>query len=362
MTGPPLLAPDADRIDADWMTTALRQSGALREGRVASLTKTPVGAGLVGDSFRFDLTYQAAEPGAPLSVVGKFPAKDPVSRRSGSDHILYLREVSFYREMAKRVDIRTPKTLVAEIDPETDDFTLIFEDLGPARQGDQLAGCSPEDSSIAMREAAALHAPLWGVESLATLDWLAIRPATLQPMVLGLLPAIIGLFQDRYQGVLEPEFMALVQRLPELQAKIGQDHSAPRTVQHADFRLDNILFDVQGGTAPMATLDWQTVALGVGACDIAYFLSAGLSPEDRRAHEKDLVGLYHRELVQRGVKDYGLEDAWRDYRRYTVHGILMGVFSALSVERTERGDALFLKMTRGACEQALDLDTLSFWL
>jgi hypothetical protein len=39
----------------------------------------------------------------------------------------------------------------------------------------------------------------------------------------------------------------------------------------------------------------------------------------------------------------------------------MGVFSALSVERTERGDALFLKMTRGACEQALDLDTFSFW-
>ena len=39
----------------------------------------------------------------------------------------------------------------------------------------------------------------------------------------------------------------------------------------------------------------------------------------------------------------------------------MGVFSALSVERTERGDALFLKMTRGGCAQAADLDTFSFW-
>jgi hypothetical protein len=40
---------------------------------------------------------------------------------------------------------------------------------------------------------------------------------------------------------------------------------------------------------------------------------------------------------------------------------LMGVFSALAVERTDRGDALFLKMTRGACVQALDLDTFDFW-
>jgi hypothetical protein len=44
-----------------------------------------------------------------------------------------------------------------------------------------------------------------------------------------------------------------------------------------------------------------------------------------------------------------------------LHGILMGVFSALSVKRTERGDALFLKMTRGACEQALDHRSFHLW-
>ena len=44
-----------------------------------------------------------------------------------------------------------------------------------------------------------------------------------------------------------------------------------------------------------------------------------------------------------------------------VHGVFMGVFSAMVVERTERGDALFLAMTRGACAQALDLDTFDLW-
>ena len=358
-----LLAPDPTTIDADWMTVALRRAGLLGEGgRVSGVAAKGVGNGLVGDSFRFTLTYEGEATGAPASVVGKFPARDPASRKSGTDHMLYIREVSFYRELAKTVAIHVPRPLVAEIDPATDDFTLIFEDLGPARQGDQLTGCSLEDARTAMGQAAALHAPRWGDASMLEIDWLAIRPQQLSGMVTEQLPAIIGLFADRYDGMLEPEFMDLVRRLPAtLTAQRQGTAPAPLTVQHADFRLDNVMFDVQGGRHPMATLDWQTVTVGPGATDVAYFLSAGIDPQSRRDHERDLVSLYHSELVRRGVTGYDRETCWTDYRRFATHGVLMGVFSALSVERTERGDALFLKMTRGACEQALDLDTFSFW-
>ena len=95
--------------------------------------------------------------------------------------------------------------------------------------------------------------------------------------------------------------------------------------------------------------------------DVSYFLSAGLAPEMRRANERELVGQYHDELQRLGVRDYGLDQCWTDYRRTAVHGVFMGVFSALAVERTERGDALFLAMTRGACIQALDHNTFDLW-
>ena len=95
--------------------------------------------------------------------------------------------------------------------------------------------------------------------------------------------------------------------------------------------------------------------------DVAYFLSAGLDPSERRQHEADLVRFYHSELTRRGVQNYDWEHCWHDYRRQTLHVILMGVFSALSVARTERGDALFLKMTRGACQQALDHQSFDLW-
>jgi hypothetical protein len=65
------LTPGPLQIDPDWMTGALWRAGAIRGSRIADMTCRPVGNGLVGDSFRFDLCYEDAEPGAPASVIGK---------------------------------------------------------------------------------------------------------------------------------------------------------------------------------------------------------------------------------------------------------------------------------------------------
>ncbi len=360
MQSPPIaLGPDL--IDADWMTAALQASGDLPAGKVTDVQWCPVGNGLVGDSFRFELTYAGAPDTAPASVIGKFPAEDPASRASGAGLRLYLREVGFYRDIAPTVDISTPRPIYAEINPETHDFTLILEDLGPARAGDQLAGCSVEDAATALKEAAALHAPRWGDVSLLQIDWLNPANSEMNGQIAAALPMVVAAFKDRYQGQLEPECIAIVDRLPAAVVAMQGVSDFPVTLQHADFRLDNILFDVQGGTRRMGTLDWQTITLGAALTDVSYFLSAGLSPETRREHERDLVGLYHAELLQRGVRNYPLEAAWRDYQRFAVHGVLMGVFSAMAVERTDRGDALFLKMTRGGCLQALDHGTFEMW-
>jgi hypothetical protein len=348
-------------LNPDLMTAALRRGGVLGDGKVVAVSCASVGNGLVADSYRFFLDYDRPVPDAPASLVGKFPAQDPVSRRSGSTHRLYLKEVSFYQALAASLPMRTPRAYLAEIDRATDDFVLLLEDLGPARQGDQLGGCSLADAQLAMAQAAALHAPRWGDPQLEALDWIGADPRQPGSNLDAMLQPIIAQFKTRYAGALEPEFLGLIDRLPEVARRTRDDHSAPRTLQHGDFRLDNVMFDIHGGREPMATLDWQTVNVGPGLVDVAYFLSAAIPPDQRRAHEQDLVRGYHTELVRLGVRDYDWDQCWRDYRRFAVHGILMGVFSALSVERTERGDALFLKMTRGACSQALDHHTFDFW-
>lgn len=346
--------------DAAWMTRALRRAGALGDANVTDLASKPVGNGLVGDSFRFGLTYDHETPGAPDSLVGKFAAQDPTSKAAGVSLGLYAREIGFYRELAATVRISTPRAYVAELDPETQDFTLLLEDLGPARQGDQLTGCSIEDAETAMLEAAALHGLRWGDPTLAEIDWLSGR-TTADSAVLGMLEPVIAAFRERYESVLEPEFMAVCEALPAVMPAVYADRAGPLTIQHGDFRLDNILFDVQGGRRPMATLDWQTVGLGPGLTDVAYFLSAGLAPEIRREHEVELVRRYHEALLSYGVAGYDWDACWRDYRRYAVHGVFMAVFSAIAVERTPRGDQMFMAMARGGCAQALDHGTYGFW-
>ena len=133
----------------------------------------------------------------------------------------------------------------------------------------------------AMAEAAALHAPRWNDPTLEAVDCFAV-PSSRRNNFRATLPAIIGLYKDRYRDALEPEFMALVDRLPDAISRFRSDRSTPRTLQHADFRLDNILFDVRGNTHPMATLDWQTLTVGPGIVDVAYFLSAGIRTEASR--------------------------------------------------------------------------------
>ena len=53
-----------------------------------------------------------------------------------------------------------------------------------------------------------------------------------------------------------------------------------------------------------------------------------------------------------------LDAIWDDYRLGALHGVSTAVFSAAFVERTERGDANFLSMARGACALALEHNSI----
>jgi aminoglycoside phosphotransferase (APT) family kinase protein len=134
-------------------------------------------------------------------------------------------------------------------------------------------------------------------------------------------------------------------------------HHQPRpwTVQHADYRLDNLLFGTADSAAPVAVVDWQTVVLGPGAADVSYFLGAGPSVDDRREHEERLVREYHRALMARGVDGYSFDQCFADYRRYAYAGYLMAVGASMMVERTARGDEMFLAMARRHAAQIDDL-------
>lgn len=326
-----------DEITDDWWDAVL--------GRVPAHWRwEPIGTGQVGDSVRFTLEF-AGEP-APVTLAGKFAAADPTSRGTAAMLGLYTKEVRFYRDLAPHLPIRTPQTLFADIAGDGASFCLLFEDLGPARGGNQIAGCTIADAREVVRQAAALHAPSWHNPDILEQDWLQPDPAA-AAQVKALYPQAQAIFRERYADSLEPEFMALCEALAEVTATTDRKQERASLV-HGDFRLDNVLFDIKGGSEPVAVLDWQTLTIGNGLTDVGYFLGCGIGDTLRRQHERELLELYCAEMTARGVP-LSVDAIWRDYVVGALHGVSTAVFSAAFVVRTERGDANFLSMARGAC-------------
>jgi hypothetical protein len=329
-----------------WLTEVL---GA----RVDVVRWEPIGTGQVGDSARFHLEGE----GVPATLAGKFAAADAASRNTAVMFGLYRKEVEFYRQAAPRLGVRVPGVHFAGVGDDGGEFILLFEDMGPARQGDQIRGCGIEDARAAMRQAAAIHAPSWGQEDLLTADWHA-PPPDLGKTLGGLYPQAQAVWRERYADTLDPDMMQLCEELAEMSGSYFTREDRPQCIVHGDFRLDNMLFDVRGGAEPIAVLDWQTVTTGKAMTDVGYFMGTGIGEALWREHEDELLDLWLAEMAAQGQK-LTRDDIWHDYRLGILHGVSTAVFSAAFVERTERGDANFLSMARGGCSLALARDSLS---
>lgn len=330
--------------------------GEVLEAQVEAVRWEPIGTGQVGDSARFTLTNPQSSA-APATLAGKFPAEDETSRSTAAMFGLYAKEVTFYRDIAPLLDVRVPQVHFSGLAEDGGDFILLFEDLGPCRGGNQIAGCDLADAEAGIRQGAAIHAPSWRNRAILDADWLVTKPEV-SAQIRALYPQAQAIWRERYADTLEPEFMQLCEAVAEQNASVFIDAPpAPISLVHGDFRLDNMLFDIKGGAEPIAVLDWQTVTIGNPMTDIGYFLGCGIGDELRSQHEDRLIDLWLSEMAARGVKlDRG--EIWDDYRRGALHGLTTAVFSAAFVERTERGDANFLSMARGACALALAHDSL----
>ena len=326
---------------------------------VLAVEQSRVGTGQVGMNVRCRLTYAGSRADhLPESVVAKLPSDDASSRAVGLALRNYEREVGFYRELAPTVDVRTPRCFFADRDNATGDFVLVLEDLAPAVQGDQIAGCGIEQAALALTELAALHAPRWGDGTLAAIEWLQRRePGDLERLQ-GLYDGCLGPFVDRYGARLTDEQVELARRFSSRIGAFLALGVPPFTVTHGDYRLDNLLFGTVDGGYPVAVVDWQTPGLGVAFADLSYFCGAGLLTDDRRAHERDLVAHYGAELRRRGV-DVGPDTCWEGYRRFAFSGVIMSVVASMIVGQTERGDDMFVAMGSRHLQHALDLDSLA---
>ena len=348
-------------ITPDWLTQALRQTGTITDATVKSFDSETIGegAGFMGQLAQVALHYEDSAAGAPRSLIAKFPSDIPENRGIGNHFHFYERETHFYREIADEVELRTPRCYYSAMDVEADEYVLLLEDLAPARVGDQLAGCSTDEAELAIRHLAKFHATWWESPRLAEIDWMPFvsDPAQVQAVEDSYRDSWDS-FLERFGDKLQPPMVRTGERLADNIAGImAYLAEPPRTIIHGDYRLDNLFFATAEGGDPLAVIDWQIAFRGLGVFDVAYFMSGGLHPKERKAKEMDILRTYHSILTENGVRGYGFDQCLHDYRLSTLFCLVYPVIGGGTNDMgNERGVALWNGWLDRNVAAILDLD------
>ncbi|KAA0111735.1 phosphotransferase [Mycolicibacterium sp. P1-5] len=334
-------------LTTEWLAAAI-------SAPVAGFTVDRIGTGQMSECYRIGLTYDGGATG-PESVVLKVAATDPTSRQTGLALGLYEREVKFYSDVAPGLGGPIAECYHTSYDPQTGIFALLLDDAAPAEVGNEIRGATIADATLALTELGRLHAPGIGNQSLAEADWLT-RAAPLNQALVGQLWA--G-FADRYGDAITPEQRLVCERLvASFDAHLAEE-SLPERIKglvHGDYRLDNMLFGRPGSKRDLTVVDWQTVTWGPAMTDVAYFIGCALTIEDRRAHYDVLLSAYHQGLGPDSA--ITLDEVREGVRRQSFAGVMMAVVSSMLVERTDRGDEMFLTMLDRHASHVLDTGAL----
>jgi aminoglycoside/choline kinase family phosphotransferase len=343
-------------LDPDWVAAQLTVDGSSPDQVTFDGF---IGTGQMSRNARFSVTWPKESAAGPTSVVTKVPSGEASTRAVSLQHGIYEKECEFYRTVSALVDVAVPDALAVFFDGDAGDFAIVLEDLAGSAQGDQFAEPSLEQLHLAVDQAVALQAPIWGATAGSSFDLYRRDPAERATTSAQMVPFFLNTVMDRLGPGLDDDVVEFLHRYSataQLWAGAVTD-PARETLVHGDFRPDNFMFGVEPSAPPLKVVDWQTLGLGLGVTDIAYLLGGALQPQSRHRLEGELLDRYVTGVTARGV-DYSIEQCWDDYAFGALHGVGIALTATTMADVTERGDALFTLMLNRHGRHCLDLAIL----
>jgi hypothetical protein len=313
---------------------------------VKSAKHEKIGRGQIANVYRIDLEYGTRTRKGPKSVALKTTAEDEDAKMLGNLGGLYEKEARFYRDIAPFLNTGpVAESFASEWRPATQEFGILMKDYSTAKQSCDITGATLEQAKLCVTELGRLHGlsislpkekrswlsgPKWGVQDHQAYFW--------------------ATFKSRYPDKIKPEHIEIGDKYiasfdAYMEAQMAS--SAPQGLVHGDYRLENMLIDLER-EPPLVIVDWQTYYWGPILHDLAFFLSTALTLENRRAWHKELVQTYL-DSLNVNVPDVTLDDCNKGIQMQAYTGMRQAITASNVVERTERGDELFLEMfTRSA--------------
>lgn len=293
----------------------------------------------------------------PDSVFVKMSAATANTRMLGELAALGENEARFYRGVARELPGAVPHSYGAVFDSLTGRFVIVLEDLvagSPCEFPDVTHPLDHDQMPLLAELLGRVHGTFWGrVDARGgsgELGWLQTPSA--DPSI-PLVPAVMRLSARRLArqttiGVNSGRFI-----WENYRAVTAVIDTGPTTLLHGDPHPGNTYF--RDGRAGL--LDWQVVRRSNPARDLAYAMILGLTTEDRRLTEHDVLDVYRQSLVAAGGPELRRDDLWTRYRQ-------AASYAFVSAETTAglggmQSEAIALEGLQRAVNALDDLDTVT---
>jgi hypothetical protein len=359
---PGAIPPGADALTPAWL------SGLLCRGvDGAVVTDVEITGRTSGTSSRAALRVGYNDAGTAAGLPTNLFAKSTTSWKQrlllGLGDMIQ-RETLFFNHVRPLVDFEAPTGYYAGYDERTWRSLCLMEDVAVTRGATFLEGTSRvsyEAMDGLLTTLATLHGTFWQSPAFERELAFLTTPRHFKAKI----SALIGMRERSLAGARRAETLIpaeLSGRQDDLWVAYGRSFEIlsepPYTVLHGDSHIANTYVTARGD---MGFADWQVTSKGGWAYDVAYTLTTGLTIEDRRAWERELIGSYIKRLAQSGGPTLDFDDAWLSYRRAVPHAYFAWVF-ALGQSRLQPAmqPASTSRVMIARTSQALaDLDTLA---
>jgi aminoglycoside phosphotransferase (APT) family kinase protein len=311
-------------ITPEWLTAVLcdKVPGAV----VTGVEVKPASAG-THERHRLVVTYneQGRRADLPASMFTK-SLPSVVTRMIGGFNGTARAEGRFYMQLRPQLEIEAPVGYHAAFDTRSYASILLLEDLVAAKSA---AFCNHRTYvTRGMAEdmidlLAALHARFFGDMALASqYRWVAPYPRwfTIGAQKMDLEHYTRKAF-DAASHVIPQSVLARRDAVwPAAMRALAVHDNGPQGLLHSDVHIGNWYLT---GAGTMGLCDWQCLSRGHWSRDVAYAVAAALTPEDRRAWEKDLLTRYLERFAALGGTRPDFNESFNHYRQQMVHALLM---------------------------------------
>jgi aminoglycoside phosphotransferase (APT) family kinase protein len=363
---PPLRTPDdvpgtADAMTPGWLTTVLcadHPGAAVEDVSVdhdGDWRHDGVGAGR-----RVTVTYNGAgqEAGLPEHLWSKY-SPTLLSRQLVGVNGSSGGEVAFYKELAPTASFETPLCYYAGFEERSCRTLMLFEDLTstkkPAFPTAVGMTINRELADSMVDVIAGLHAASWGDRGQTEYQFRDAK--TFQEDfndTFGFEAVSLKGFENARDYIPDEIYARKDEWHDAFMRSLELNVQAEPTLLHQDMHIGN--WYVLSGES-MGLNDYQALARGQWALDVAYALALNLTVENRRTWEKDLLARYLGNLQDAGVAAPDFDDAWLAYRQQMFHALAFWVSTTGWGEDRTQPENVCNAFIERAARAIVDLDS-----